>query len=168
MEAERNDGINIAGSSMTYAEYYEQWVKDYKYGNLKPTTEHLYKHRINVIRDLFGSITLSQLSHAVLQKKIDEYGETRQKTTVNLIVITVKASLKDALYDGYIPRDIFSRVKPHSDLEPVNRIKALSATDFKKTTRLFICPLCRTWSEFSAPGFIGNGYASWRSSCFEL
>lgn len=49
-------GVNIAGSSMTYAEYYEQWVKDYKYGNLKPTTEHLYKHRIVVIRDLFGNI----------------------------------------------------------------------------------------------------------------
>lgn len=119
MEAERNDGVNIAGSSMTYAEYYEQWVKDYKYGNLKPTTEHLYKHRIVVIRDLFGNITLSQLSHAILQKKMDEYGETRQKTTVNVLFITVKASLKDALYDGYIPRDIFSRVKPHSDLEPV-------------------------------------------------
>lgn len=132
MEAERNDGVNIAGSSMTYAEYYEQWVKDYKYGNLKPTTEHLYKHRIVVIRDLFGNITLSQLSHAILQKKIDEYGETRQKTTVNVLLITVKASLKDALYDGYIPRDIFSRVKPHSDLEPVNKIKALSATDFEK------------------------------------
>lgn len=31
MEAERNDGVSIVGSSITHAEYYEQWVKDYKF-----------------------------------------------------------------------------------------------------------------------------------------
>ena len=132
MEAERNDGINIAGSSLTYAEYCEQWVHDFKIDNVKPITAKMYLSHIKTIKNIFGSITLSQLSHAVLQHTLDEYGENKQTSTVNALLVTIKASLKDALYDGYIPRDIFSRVKPHGKKERPERVKALSAAQFEK------------------------------------
>lgn len=132
MEAERNDGINIAGSSMAYAEYCEQWVCDFKIDNVKPITAKMYLSHIKTIKNIFGNITLSQLSHAILQRTLDKYGEDKQTSTVNALLVTIKASLKDALYDGYIPRDIFSRVKPHGKKERPERVKSLSATQFEK------------------------------------
>lgn len=131
MEAERNDGVSIVGSNMAFADYYKQWMKVYKLNDVKASTAHIYKQQAATISRIFGDITMAQLTPLLLQAKMDDYGEDKLKSTVNDLLVNIKASLRDGLYDGYITRDIYSRVKPHGGAERVKKNNVLSATQFE-------------------------------------
>lgn len=129
MEVDKADNQKIIASNMLFYEYFEQWYKQYKTGNIRKTSLMTYWVVLNEIKRIFKNIKLSDLSYLMLQERLDEFAESHSHNTMIMFVSKVKASLKDALFDGYITKDIYSRLKAHGNT--VERDNVLSATEFE-------------------------------------
>lgn len=130
MESDKFQNKKIIASSMLFSDYFKMWVKNYKSKDIRASTLTAYITAENIIDTLFTNVRLEDLNYPILQHGLDEYGESHKKSYLTLLVAKIKASLKDALYDGYITSDFFSRLKPHG-LESDVKIKALSADEFE-------------------------------------
>lgn len=130
MESDKFQNKKIIASSMTFADYFQFWIKTYKKNDIRKSTLKAYSTTYGIICKLFTDITLDDLNYSLLQRRLDNYGESHKKSFMNLLVSKIKASLKDALYDGYITSDFFSRLKPHG-LAGDDKLNALSVQEFE-------------------------------------
>lgn len=131
MESDKIQGKNLIASNMLFGDYFEFWMNTYKKNDVREMTYRGYLNAEKNIKIIFEGTPLSKLTAATIQSKLDSFGKNHAQQTMVLLVAKIKASLKDALYDGYIQNDIFSRIKPHG-VEDINKIKALSASNFEK------------------------------------
>ncbi|QYU58161.1 site-specific integrase [Weissella confusa] len=131
IESKIFDGTDFANAKKTFPEYYREWVRTYKEPVVRKSTLTKYQTYANEIEKLFGNVAMERLTTLYLQNKINEYGETHTKAYVKNVLATIKASLKDALIDGTIKKDIFSRLLPVGD-KSKDDDNFLSASDFEK------------------------------------
>ncbi len=130
MEVDKADNRQILTSNMLFSDYFEKWYTRYKINDVRKSTLATYVVCQSVISTLYPYVKLSQLTYPLLQERLDDYAKTHKKSYVQVIMHKIKASLKDALLDGYISKDIFSRLKAHGLLGKKNNV--LSATEFEK------------------------------------
>lgn len=130
MEIDKADNRQIIASQMLFSDYFEEWYLKYKANDVRKTSLLNYKTAKNNVAKLFANVKLTSLTYSMLQSRFDEYGKTHQKQTVSLLISKIKSSLKDALFDGLISKDFFSRLKAHGIVTKKNNF--LSATDFEK------------------------------------
>lgn len=130
MESDKYQNKSIVASQMTFAEYFEMWMNREKIQNVRKSTFASYKTSLLLIKKYFKDAKLSELNYPYLQKELDKYCETHTHSTAILFCAKIKASLKDALFDGYIIKDIFSKLKPHGKDGKHNK-KVLSAREFE-------------------------------------
>lgn len=132
MESDKFQNKKIIASSMLFPDYFDMWVVNYKKNNVRESTYLTgYRTAKAFVRSQFADVKLSDLSHPLIQTRIDKFGETHRKDFVKALVSKIKASLKDAQYDGFITHDFYSRIQPRG-LESTKGNKALSIHDFEK------------------------------------
>lgn len=130
MESDKFQNKKIIASSMLFPDYFEMWIKNYKANDIRESTLASYNTAAKNVRDLFPNTKLSDLNYPLLQRKLDSLGIDHKRSSLNVLVAKIKASLKDALYDGYITSDFFSRLKPHG-LAGDDKLNALSVQEFE-------------------------------------
>ncbi|WPC19495.1 site-specific integrase [Pediococcus inopinatus] len=129
MEIDKNDNRKIIFSNMLFTDYFHKWYIKYKSEDIRVVTLRSYAVTERVLNKLFGNVKLADLNYQLLQDRLDIYSKTHKKGTVSLLMNKIKSSLKDALFDEYISKDIYSRLKAHGDSS--RRDNVLSATEFE-------------------------------------
>lgn len=129
-ETKVNGGLDLNAGNISFPDYYMQWVNTYKRDLVRESTLKNYISRHKEITKLFSNVPLNKLTTSYIQKQINLYGKTHSKGYVGLFLSTIKSSLKDAMIDGLIDRDIYSRLKTvGQDTKKFENY--LSASDFK-------------------------------------
>lgn len=131
-ENKSNNGYDVFSGKIIYSDYYEKWVETYKRPIIRESTYIRYKSWIKNVQALFTDIRLDQLTNYQIQQLINQYGETHTLKSTQGFLVSVRGSLKDALLDGYIDKDVFSRVKANSHFETHKSENYLSAEEFEK------------------------------------
>lgn len=131
-ENKSNNGFNILSSKTLFPEYFEEWVNVYKRPVIRESTYIRYKSWIKTVKTLFSGIELNKLSNYHLQQIINKYGETHTQKATSGFLVAIRGSLKDALLDGHIDKDIFSRVKATSSHVVIRSENYLSADEFTR------------------------------------
>src|SRR5690625_4063405 len=131
MELLKGQGKELAYRTTTFAEFFENWIYLVKKNDVREATFQNYICTLAVVKDLFQDIQLKDLNDIVVQKKIDEYAETRSRKTVHEVLLKIKTALRDAYARGYISNDFTNLVKTRGN-NPPKRNRALSITEFRK------------------------------------
>lgn len=130
-EIAKGNGTDLAKRNDTFAEFFENWVKIVKKNDVRPATYLNYTRTIPIVKNLFGTIKLSELNDLVVQAKIDEYGSTHARKTTTEVLLKIRTSLRYAYGRGLLTSDFAGLVKTRGKELP-KRNKALSITEFKK------------------------------------
>lgn len=134
MEVDKADNRQILTSNMLFSDYFKRWYETYKTNNIRNSTLYNYGTCYNLIVKYYRGLKLSNLSHTVLQKGLDEYAKgdnkKRSKSTVAFLMKHMQASLNDALIDGYVDKDFWSRLKANG--ARYKHHNYLSATEFER------------------------------------
>lgn len=105
-----DDGINVT-ENLIFADYYDNWVKTYKEGNVAPNTLIEYQLEGKRIRTLFGTLKIKNLNRSKYQQAINEFGEDHAKNTVKKLHRAVRTCAKSAMQDGIITRDFSENIQ---------------------------------------------------------
>lgn len=95
---------------MLFADYYDQWVKLYKEGAVRPVTLQKYVLAASWIRRLAGGTDVSAMTRTVYQMLLNGYAEYHEKQTVTDFHHMVKPCLLDAVDEGLLSKDPTRRV----------------------------------------------------------
>lgn len=113
VKADRNRGLVFDGDDQPIATYLENWLENAVRDTVKQTTFENYAYivRQHLIPEL-GSVKLKDLkpdrARRLYRKKLD-FGLSRR--TVRLIHTVLSKSLKQAVLDGILPRNVCEAVK---------------------------------------------------------
>lgn len=129
-ENKSNNGYNILSSKTLFPDYFDEWVEIYKRPIIRESTYIRYKSWVKSVKLIFDGIEMSKLSNYLLQQIINEYGKTHTLKATQGFLVAIRGSLKDALLDGHIEKDVFSRVKATSSHELIRPENYLSADEF--------------------------------------
>ena len=97
-------------SSMSFSDYYHQWVDTYKRGAVRPVTLRKYEVAECRIREILGDTPLADINRTTYQMLMNRYADTHEHQTVIDFHHLVKASVLDAVDEGLIERDPTRRV----------------------------------------------------------
>jgi len=126
------NGADLVSSKMTYPEYYKLWIETYKLNSIRPASYKKYISWLGVLEKLFQNVPMDKLSTPLIQQKLDEFGQTHSPEYMKNFVLSIKSSLKDAMIDGIITRDIFTRLSARGNEDRKSRTKNyLDATEFE-------------------------------------
>jgi len=142
-----NESIGLADSSITFADYYENWLKIYKFGKRSPITEQEYRYTLRQITDLLGNVRLNSMTRTRYQKFLNDFthGSDEQrakrkltgsasyhsKASVQKLHGHIHAAVIDAVADGLIKSDfcIHAELGGHKGKDA--QLKFLEAKDMK-------------------------------------
>ncbi|MGL5886595.1 MAG: tyrosine-type recombinase/integrase [Leuconostoc suionicum] len=130
-ETKVNGGLDVNAGNISFADYYKRWFETYKHETVRQSTFLRYLSFHNIVIQLFGDVKLNKLTSQYIQQIINEFGQTHNKSYVRVFLASIKSSLRDAMLDGLIERDIFSRLQPVGQ-EAKKFDNYLSATEFEK------------------------------------
>lgn len=131
MEIMKGNGTRMTHWTTPFAEFYSDWVYLVKKNDVRESTFQNYLYSIKVIQKLFSNIQLRHLNDVIVQRKLDEYSETRSRRTTNDLLTKIKTALKYAHARGYIQHNFTSILKARG-AESTNPNRVLSINDYKK------------------------------------
>lgn len=102
-----------------------------KHADISEATFQNYEKALAIVKKLFPNIQLKDLNALVIQKGIDEYGETHSRKTTSELLKKIRTALHDAFARGYLHNDFTTLLKIRCQELP-KRNKPLSITDLKK------------------------------------
>lgn len=88
-----------------FCEYYEQWVKVYKEGAIRPVTLRKYEMSLSWLRKLIPEVRMCDMTRIVYQQMINDYAKWYERQTTMDFHHQVKGAVLDAVDDGMIERD---------------------------------------------------------------
>lgn len=91
--------------AIKFWKYYKEWYETYKYGDVRDVTYQRYILAGKQIKELAPDLMLDKITRADIQKLINTYGQTHEKTTVRDFYRILEAPIRDAVYEGWISRD---------------------------------------------------------------
>ncbi len=144
--------------NMTFADYFEVWVNTYKKGFVRKVTVNKYLTTLKSLRSINPNVKLKDLNRLIYQQIINKYAETHERQTVQDFHTQLKASIKDAVYEEYIKKDVTygvvvkglkSKNNAKKYLDESEYRKLLAALDLKKIDDALIHLLATTGMRFS-------------------
>ena len=120
---------------MLFCDYYEEWVKLYKEGSIRPVTMKKYNLTQQWLKTLIPNLKVKQLDRANYQKLINAYAESHEKQTTMDFHCQVKASIMDAIDEGLIKKDPTRKVIIGGKMPKAKKEKYLSLAELQKLTQ---------------------------------
>lgn len=103
----------VANTEIIFESYYLNWLKVNSKSRLSDRQYYWYTRSLDLFNDYFGEgKTLKTITRADFQLFLNNYGEGRTTESVRKVSQCIGACLRDAVYDGYIPKDPTYKVKP--------------------------------------------------------
>ena len=121
--------------NMLFCDYYEEWVKLYKEGSIRPVTMKKYNLTLHWLKTLIPNLRVKQLDRANYQKLINAYAETHEKQTTMDFHCQVKAAIMDAIDEGLIKKDPTRKVIIGGKMPKAKKEKYLSLVELQKLTQ---------------------------------
>lgn len=102
-----NGGISVKPSNFSVHDYFDYWYDNYVMKELHPNTQSNYRNIIDKYIDpVIGTYKLNSIGPAVLQKMMDDLGETSlAKHTVEIILTVVRKGFKMAVFPYQLIKD---------------------------------------------------------------
>lgn len=110
-------GLYIENRNITLDKYYEEWKaarKGIVKGNTALGAESRYK---NHIKPVLGSRKLNEIERREIVKLQNDLAKQQKSSSVNAIIVQLKAILNDAVRDGIISRNPAAGIKLLKDVE---------------------------------------------------
>lgn len=121
--------------NMLFCDYYEEWIKLYKEGSIRPVTMKKYNLTLQWLRTLIPDLKVKQLDRANYQKLINAYAESHEKQTTMDFHCQVKSAIMDAMDEGLIKKDPTRRVTISGKMPKAKKEKYLSLVELQKLTQ---------------------------------
>ena len=88
-----------------FKDYYEQWIKIYKQDAVRKVTLKKYELALSWVEKLIPEVMLKDMDRMTYQKLLNDYALTHERQSTMDFHHLLKASVIDALDDGYILKD---------------------------------------------------------------
>ena len=121
--------------NMLFCDYYEEWLKLYKEGSIRPVTMKKYNLTLQWLKTLVPKLKTKQLDRATYQKLINDYAKCHEKQTTLDFHCQVKSAIIDAIEDGLIKKDPTKKVVIGGKMPKKKTDKYLSLTELQKLTK---------------------------------
>lgn len=123
---------NTLENNKTFSSYYEEWLLMKKKRELSPRQYYWYKRSLDLFEEFFGeNMLVKNIKRSEYQKFLNNYGKGRTDETVRKVNNCLKQALKDAVYDGYLKKDVTYNVIAKGTVEAKNeRFKFMSITNY--------------------------------------
>lgn len=131
MEQLKYNGM-LSSKNPAFIDYYIEWYKTYKEPRSSNATKRFYDYCIEVIRKNFGKQKITSINRQRYQQFINNFGQGKSKHTVIKVNAYIRVCVKNAVYDGIIPRDFTQQVELSWDDEKTRKIDYLSITEMKQ------------------------------------
>lgn len=117
---------------MKFYEYFENWIKAYKMGAIREVTMRKYVQALKHIKLLEPDLEVKDVNRMTYQRLMNEYAETHERQTVMDFHHIIKASVLDAVDEGYIKRDPTRKVVIKGKKSRDKKMKFLSQAEAQK------------------------------------
>ena len=117
---------------MKFYEYFENWIKAYKAGAIREVTMRKYVQALKHIKLLEPDLEVEDVNRMTYQRLMNEYAETHERQTVMDFHHIIKASVLDAVDEGYIKRDPTRKVVIKGKKSRDKKMKFLSQAEAQK------------------------------------
>lgn len=121
--------------NILFCDYYEEWLKLYKEGSIRPVTMKKYELTLKWLRKLIPNLRIKQLDRAQYQKLINLYAEAHEKQTTMDFHRQVKAAIIDAMDEGLIQKDPTRKVIIKGKMPTAKKQKFLSLLETQKLVK---------------------------------
>lgn len=115
-----------------FYEYFGEWTRLYKTGSIRQVTMNKYIIAQKWIEKLAPDLKVSELNRQTYQQLINDYAAYHEKQTVTDFHHIIKASVLDAVDDGFIERDPTRKVVIKGRIERKKKQKYLNQSELKK------------------------------------
>lgn len=85
--------------------YYEEWIKVYKEGAIRPVTMGKYKLTLSWVKKLMPKLMVKDLTRVKYQELLNAFAETHERQTTMDFHHQLKAAVLDAVDEGLIEAD---------------------------------------------------------------
>lgn len=110
--ADRDDGFVFDAGTLTLEDYLGRWLADSVKNTVRRSTFAQYESVVNRhIIPALGRLKLNSLTPAHMRRLYREKLEELSPRSVNYIHVTLHKALKQAVIDGFIPRNVTDAVK---------------------------------------------------------
>lgn len=116
-------------SDVLLCDYFEQWVKIYKEGAVRPVTLSKYHMAQAWLRRLVPELTLSQLDRIHYQEILNAYAVNHERQTTMDFHHLIKGAILDAVDEGKVERDPTRKAIIKGKTPPPKKIKYLDQYD---------------------------------------
>lgn len=90
---------------MLFVEYFEEWIRIYKYGAVRGVTLRKYEMTAKWLRIFAPGLKISGINRSTYQELINNYAETHERQTTMDFHHQLKAAIMDAVDEQLIERD---------------------------------------------------------------
>lgn len=105
-------------TEIKFVDYYNNWMKVNKKDRLSAPQYQWYLRSLDLFTDYFGKDKrLKTITRDEFQLFLNNYGEGRTRESVRKVSNCIGVCLKDAVYDGYLPKDPTYKVKVEGTVE---------------------------------------------------
>jgi len=88
--------------SETLVNYFNRWIKTYKFNAVSTITYNKYQNTAKHARQLFGTLKLKDLTKLIYQEKLNEFAQTHARRTVSCLHKQLRACILEALDERII------------------------------------------------------------------
>lgn len=96
---------NKINKKQLFSTYYENWINIYKRGAIRKVTMDKYNLTLSWIKKLAPNLRIGDLNRSSYQKLLNDYAELHERQTTMDFHHQMKASILDAVDEGYIEKD---------------------------------------------------------------
>lgn len=111
VEVNMSHGAALALLDVTFADYFDQWIKDTKLGHYSRGTENRYKATGRLIREHFPGERLRDVNRREYTAFILNYGKTHARESVKKVNSYVRGMIRDAMAEHVMYSDFTLNIK---------------------------------------------------------
>lgn len=131
-EVRKLDGDELFESDVTLVEYFTDWYNAKKKPDSRPTTIHWYENTIDLLTATFPNTKLRDMTPAVYQKFITDYGKNHVRKSVSKLNGQVRGAVHEAVKNDVIRKDFTDGVTISSEKESKStELKYLNAGEMQ-------------------------------------
>lgn len=97
--------MNTYDGNELFYKYYEKWVNVYKEGAIRKSTMEKYRLSLKWLKKIAPKLKLCEINRISYQEILNKYAEKHERQSTMDFHHQLKASILDAVDDGYIEKD---------------------------------------------------------------
>lgn len=138
LELAAKNGFEQTTDEIVIADYFDEWIKTYKLGQVSSVTEGKYLYNAKLIREFFKNKKLVTLTRKDYQNFLNTRGLGNGKDVVEKAHYQFKSCLKMAMADGLIDKDPTFGAIIRFDNNYDEKVKAWSDKDARILNQYFM------------------------------